>query len=78
MVKCGKQIALTRKEFYVLFNPYHNSGYMGLYSGATAGDIKHRKGLKGNKEIFDHVNSEELPALKENTKTLEKKSKERE
>lgn len=44
------------------FAKFQNSGYMGLYNGATAGDIKRRKGLKGNKEILDHMNSEELAA----------------
>lgn len=35
---------------------------MGLYGGETAGDIKRRKGLKGNQEILDNMSSEELGA----------------
>lgn len=44
------------------FALFQNSGYMGLYGGETAGDIKRRKGLKGGQEILDHMNSEELGA----------------
>ncbi|MBQ3113517.1 MAG: phage antirepressor protein [Phascolarctobacterium sp.] len=44
------------------FARFQNSGYMGLYNGETAGDIKRRKGLKKNQEILDHMNSEELGA----------------
>ena len=44
------------------FAQFQNSGYMGLYDGETAGDIKRRKGLKKNQEILDHMNSEELGA----------------
>lgn len=41
---------------------FQNSGYMGLYNGEKAGDIKRRKGLKKNQEILDHMGSEELGA----------------
>lgn len=44
------------------FAVFQNSGYMGLYGGETAGDIKRRKGLKKNEEILDHMSSEELGA----------------
>ena len=44
------------------FARFQNSGYMGLYDGETASDIKRRKGLKKNQEILDHMNSEELGA----------------
>jgi len=44
------------------FARLQNSGYMGLYNGETAADIKRRKGLKKNQEILDHMNSEELGA----------------
>ena len=44
------------------FALFQNSGYMGLYGGKTAGDIKRRKGLKGNQEILDNMSSEELGA----------------
>ena len=44
------------------FALFQNSGYMGLYNGETAGDIKRRKGLKKNQEILDYMTSEELGA----------------
>lgn len=44
------------------FAIFQNSGYMGLYNGETAGDIKRRKGLKKNDEILDHMSSVELGA----------------
>lgn len=44
------------------FARFQNSGYMGLYGGETASDIKRRKGLKKSQEILDHMNSEELGA----------------
>ena len=44
------------------FAKFQNSGYMGLYSGETAGDIKRRKKLKPNQEILDHMSSVELGA----------------
>ena len=44
------------------FAKFQNSGYMGLYGGETAGDIKRRKKLKPNQEILDNMSSEELGA----------------
>lgn len=44
------------------FAKFQNSGYIGLYDGETAADIKRRKGIKGSKEILDHMGSEELAA----------------
>ena len=44
------------------FAKFQNSGYMGLYGGETAGDIKRRKKLKPNQEILDHMSSVELGA----------------
>ena len=44
------------------FSKFQNSGYMGLYGGETAGDIKRRKKLKPNQEILDHMSSVELGA----------------
>ena len=44
------------------FAQFQNSGYMGLYGGETAGDIKRRKKLKPNQEILDHMGSVELGA----------------
>lgn len=44
------------------FAVFQNSGYMGLYNGETAGDIKRRKKIKKNDEILDHMSSVELGA----------------
>lgn len=44
------------------FAIFQNSGYMGLYGGETASDIKRRKGLKKNDEILNHMSSVELGA----------------
>lgn len=44
------------------FAKFQNSGYMGLYGGETASDIKRRKKLKPNQEILDHMGSVELGA----------------
>ena len=41
---------------------FQNSGYMGLYNGEKAADIKRRKGLKKSQEILDHMGSVELGA----------------
>ena len=39
-----------------------NFGYMGLYGGMNAGDIKKKKKLKKFQQILDHMGSEELAA----------------
>ena len=44
---------------YVTFQNY---GYMGLYGGLRAADIKARKGLKKSQNILDHMGSTELAA----------------
>ena len=41
---------------------FQNYGYMGLYGGLKAKDIKERKGLKKNQNILDHMGSTELAA----------------
>ena len=41
---------------------FQNYGYMGLYGGLKAKDIKARKGLKANEDILDHMGSTELAA----------------
>ena len=41
---------------------FQNYGYMGLYGGLKAQDIKHRRGLKKNQNILDHMGSTELAA----------------
>lgn len=52
---------------------FQNYGYMGLYGGLKASDIKQRKGLKKNQEILDYMGSTELAAnLFRATQTEEK------
>ena len=52
---------------------FQNYGYMGLYGGLKAADIKERKGLKKNQDILDHMGSTELAAnLFRATQTEEK------
>ena len=41
---------------------FQNYGYMGLYGGLKAQDIKRRKGLKKSQDILDHMGSTELAA----------------
>ena len=55
------------------FAVFQNHGYMGLYGGLTAQDIKNRKGLKKSQQILDHMGSTELAAnLFRATQTEEK------
>lgn len=52
---------------------FQNYGYMGLYGGLKAKDIKARKGLSKNENILDHMGSTELAAnLFRATQTEEK------
>ena len=52
---------------------FQNFGYMGLYGGLKAQDIKERKGLKKSQNILDHMGSTELAAnLFRATQTEEK------
>lgn len=41
---------------------FQNYGYMGLYGGLKAQDIRRRKGLNDKQEILDHMGSTELAA----------------
>ena len=55
------------------FAIFQNYGYMGLYNGLKAQDIKTRKGLKQNQDILDFMGSTELAAnLFRATQTEEK------
>ena len=55
------------------FAVFQNYGYMGLYGGLKAQDIKKRKGLKKSQDILDHMGSTELAAnLFRATQTEEK------
>ena len=52
---------------------FQNYGYMGLYNGMKAQDIKNRKGIKKSQDILDHMGSTELAAnLFRATQTEEK------
>lgn len=52
---------------------FQNYGYMGLYGGLRAQDIKERKGLSAQQNILDHMGSTELAAnLFRATQTEEK------
>ncbi len=44
------------------YGKFQNFGYMGLYGGMNAGDIKKKKKLKKSQQILDHMGSEELAA----------------
>lgn len=56
---------------------FQNYGYMGLYNGLKAKDIKERKGLKKNQDILDYMGSTELAAnLFRATQTEEKLKRE--
>lgn len=44
------------------YGKFNNAGYMGLYDGETAEDIKNRKGLKKSESILDNMGSAELAA----------------
>ena len=55
------------------FAVFQNYGYMGLYGGLKAQDIKQRKGLNKSQDILDHMGSTELAAnLFRATQTEEK------
>jgi DNA-damage-inducible protein D len=41
---------------------FTDAGYMGLYGGETAGDIRKRKGLAHGEKILDWMNTDELAA----------------
>lgn len=52
---------------------FQNYGYMGLYNGLKAADIRQRKGLKSGQDILDYMGSTELAAnLFRATQTEEK------
>lgn len=55
----AKMAGVETPQEYAIFQNY---GYMGLYGGLKAADIKARKGLKKNQNILDHMGSTELAA----------------
>lgn len=59
LVAAAKDAGVETTRDYAIFQ---NHGYMGLYGGEKAQDIKKRKGLKSNEQILDHMGYEELAA----------------
>lgn len=53
---------MARVETSLDYATFQNYGYMGLYGGLKAQDIKRRKGLKKSQDILDHMGSTELAA----------------
>lgn len=77
MLKHNSLLASAAKDAGVIdskdYAVFQNWGYKGLYGGMTAKDIHHRKGLKKNQKILDHMGSTELAAnLFRATQTEEK------
>lgn len=59
LVAAAKDAGVETSLDYAIFQNY---GYMGLYGGLKAQDIKARKGLKKSQNILDHMDYEELAA----------------
>ena len=59
LVAAAKDAGVESSLDYAIFQNY---GYMGLYGGLKAQDIKNRKGLKKSQNILDYMGYEELAA----------------
>ena len=59
LVAAAKDAGVETTLDYAIFQNY---GYMGLYGGLKASDIKERKGLKKSQDILDYMGYEELAA----------------
>ena len=59
LVAAAKDAGVETTLDYAIFQNY---GYMGLYGGLKASDIKERKGLKKSQDILDYMVYEELAA----------------
>lgn len=59
LVAAAKDAGVESSLDYAIFQ---NHGYMGLYGGMKAQDIRLHKGLKKNANILDHMGYEELAA----------------
>lgn len=59
LVAAAKDAGVETTVDYAIFQ---NHGYMGLYGGLKAQDIKIKMGLKKNQQILDHMGYEELAA----------------
>lgn len=66
MAEHNKQLVAAAKDSGVEtsldYAVFQNHGYMGLYGGLKAQDIRYRKGLTGKQNILDHMGYEELAA----------------
>lgn len=70
LADAAHQAGVVKPLDYAIFQNY---GYMGLYNGLKAQDIKRRKGLDKNQDILDYMGSTELAAnLFRATQTEEK------
>lgn len=75
LAEAAKESGVVEPLDYAIFQNY---GYMGLYGGLKAKDIKARKGLKPSQDILDHMGSTELAAnLFRATQTDEKLRREK-
>ena len=59
LLAAAKDAGVETTLDYAIFQNY---GYMGLYGGLKASDIKERKGLKKSQDILDYMGYEELAA----------------
>ena len=59
LVAAAKDAGVETTLDYAIFQNY---GYMGLYGGLKASDIKERKGFKKSQDILDYMGYEELAA----------------
>lgn len=59
LAEAAQMVGVATSLDYATFQNY---GYMGLYGGLRAADIKARKGLKKSQNILDHMGSTELAA----------------
>ena len=59
LVAAAKDAGVETTLDYAIFQNY---GYMGLYGGLKASDIKERKGSKKSQDILDYMGYEELAA----------------
>ena len=70
LAEAAQNAGVTDSKDFAIFQNY---GYMGLYGGLKAQDIKEKKGLKKSHDILDYMGSTELAAnLFRATQTEEK------
>lgn len=59
LAEAAHQAGVIQSRDFAIFQDH---GYMGLYGGLKARDIRSNKGLKRSQQILDHMGSEELAA----------------